>query len=251
MNIGVIGVGRLGLAYALVFEQQNFTVFASSYKKEYVDDLKLKKTSSIEPNIADMLSTSKNVHFTTDNYEVIQNCDLIYVMVATPSNSMGEYDVSAVMDVAHDMLNYPQDVSGKIFVIGSTVNPGPSQIVQDMLIDRGVHVVYSPTFVAQGTVVHDIQNPHTLSIGTENLEIAQKCREVFGAIVNKDTPIYDMKPITAEILKLVGNCKIIMTISFFNMIGQILLNQGLEKDINIACEYLNFVKIKSKFKFGF
>jgi UDP-glucose 6-dehydrogenase len=149
------------------------------------------------------------------------------------------------------VLTYPHDVSDKIFVIGSTVNPGTSQIVEEMLADKGIHVVYSPTFVAQGTVVHDIQNPHTLSIGTENLEIAQKCREVFGAIVNKDTPIYVMKPITAEILKLVGNCKTIMTISFFNMVGQILLNQDLAQDIDVACEYLNFVKIKSKFKFGF
>ena len=251
MNIGIIGVGRLGLAYALVFEQKKFTVFASSYKKDYVDNLKLRKTDTSEPGIEDMLTTAKNIHFTIDNHEIIDNCNLIYVMVATPSTPRGDYDVSAVIDVATDMLNHSNDIAGKILVIGSTVNPGTCQIVQDILADRGVHVVYSPTFVAQGTVVRDIQNPHTLSIGTDNLDVARRCQEVFNTIIKDNTPIYIMNPETAEILKLAGNCRAIMNISFFNMIGQVLLNSGLEKDMNIAAEYLNFIKIDHKFKFGF
>jgi nucleotide sugar dehydrogenase len=251
MNIGIIGVGRLGLAYALVFEQKKFTVFASSYKKDYVDNLKLRKTDTPEPGIADMLTTAKNIHFTIDNHEIIDNCNLIYVMVATPSTPKGDYDVSAVIDVANDILNHPNDVAGKILVIGSTVNPGTCQQVQDLLDSRGVHVAYSPTFVAQGTVVRDIQNPHTLSIGTTNQNVARQCQEVFSTIIDDNTPIYIMNPVTAEILKLAGNCRAIMNISFFNMIGQVLLNCGLEKDMNTAAEYLNFIKINHKFKFGF
>ena len=251
MNIGIIGVGRLGLAYALVFEQKKFTVFASSYKKDYVDNLKLRKTDTPEPEIADMLAAAENINFTIDNHEIINNCNLIYVMVATPSTDKGDYDVSAVIDVAKDMLNHANDIAGKILVIGSTVNPGTCQLVQDLLVDRGVHVVYSPTFVAQGTVVRDIQNPHTLSLGTDNLEVARQCQEVFSTIVADDTPIYVMHSVTAEILKLAGNCRAIMNISFSNMIGQVLLNCGLDKDMNTAAEYLNFVKRDQKTKFGF
>ena len=39
MNIGIIGVGKLGLSYALVFEKQGLAVYASSYKQEYVEEL--------------------------------------------------------------------------------------------------------------------------------------------------------------------------------------------------------------------
>ena len=67
MNIGLIGVGRLGLAYALLFEKAGFNVIASSYKKDYVDALTLKQTDSIEPGIAELLQESKNIKFTTDN----------------------------------------------------------------------------------------------------------------------------------------------------------------------------------------
>jgi UDPglucose 6-dehydrogenase len=251
MNIGIIGVGRLGLAYALVFEQKKFTVFASSYKKDYVDNLKLRKTDTPEPGVANMLSTAKNIQFTIDNHEIIDNCNFIYVMVATPSTPQGDYDVSAVIDVATDILNHPNDVAGKILVIGSTVNPGTCQIVQDMLASRGVHIVYSPTFVAQGTVLRDIQDPHTLSIGTDNLDVAHQCQEVFKTIIEDNTPIFIMSPTTAEILKLAGNCRATMLISFFNMVGQILLNCNLKKDLAIAAEYLSFVKLGQKYKFGF
>lgn len=251
MNIGIIGVGRLGLAYALVFEKQNFTVFASSYKEDYVNDLQQKKTDAVEPGVAELLASATNIHFTVDNHEIINQCDLIYIMVATPSTPDGDYDVSAVFDVANDLLNHPTDIAGKILVIGSTVNPGTTDKVQNMLDCRGVHVVYSPTFVAQGTVLKNIQDPHTLSIGTTNPTVAQTCREVFSKIIADNTPIYVMKPTTAEILKLSGNCRAIMEISFFNMIGEVLLSQGLEEDLDTACSYLNFVKLSHKYKFGF
>jgi UDP-glucose 6-dehydrogenase len=142
-------------------------------------------------------------------------------------------------------------VSGKILVIGSTVNPGTCDTVQHMLACREVHVAYSPTFVAQGTVLADLVDPHTVSVGTENLAVADTCKKVFGSIIVQGTPIYVMKPMTAEILKLAGNCRATMEISYFNMIGQILLNQNLEQDLDTACLYLNFVKKTARFKFGF
>lgn len=251
MNIGIIGVGRLGLAYALVFEKKGFTVFASSYKQDYVENLQQKKLNTLEPNIEEMLKASKNIQFTVDNHKIINNCDIIYVMVATPSMPAGDYDVSAVMEVANDFVNHPTDITGKILIVGSTVNPGTCEKIQAMLDKVGVDVVYSPTFVAQGTVVRDIQSPHSLSIGTTNSEVAQQCQDVFSKIVKDDTPIYVVNPLTAEILKLAGNCKAIMQISYFNMIGQILLNRGLEEDLDSACSYLNFIKLKNHFSFGF
>lgn len=251
MNIGIIGVGRLGLAYALVFEQKGFNVFASSYKQDYVENLQQKKIDTVEPGIADMLSSAKNIYFTVDNHEIINKCDMIYVMVATPSNPAGDYDVSAVMEVVNDMAIHPTDVAGKILIVGSTVNPGTCEKIQEQLQSRGVDVVYSPTFVAQGTVIRDIQNPHSLSIGTTNHAVAKQCQDVFSKIVANDTPIFIFNPLTAEILKLAGNCKATMQISYFNMIGQILLDRGLQDDLDNACSYLNFVKLKNMFSFGF
>ena len=251
MNIGIVGVGRLGIAYALVMERQGFNVLASSYKADYVDLLKKKTIDSDEPGIRSMLSASKNIHFTVDNHEIIDSCELIYVMVATPSTSNGDYDVSAVHDVANDFLTHSGNIKNKILVIGSTVNPGTCVELQTLLDPVGVHVVYCPTFVAQGSVLNDIADPHTLSLGTSNTEIANRCKEVFSKLVTPNTPIYQMHSTTAEILKLAGNCRATMEISYFNLVGQILINSGVSDDINTANKYLNFIKKDQRWKFGF
>jgi len=250
-NIGIIGVGRLGLAYALVFEKNGFNVIASSYRQDYVEDLQNRKSDSVEPGMREALTNAKNIRFTTDNHDVIKNCDIVYVMVATPSTSSGDYDMSAVWQVAKDYADHPESIQNKILIIGSTVNPGVTEKVQACLRSRGTHVVYAPTFVAQGTVLRDIVDPHTISIGTEDLVVFKKCKEIFLSIIKDNTPIYRMKSRTAEILKLAGNCRSTMIISYFNMIGQILLSQDLADDLETANKYLNFVKKNHQLRFGF
>jgi nucleotide sugar dehydrogenase len=250
-NIGIIGVGKLGLPYALTFEQAGFNVYASSYRSDYVKELTDKTFTTTEPGVNDMLNSAVNIKFTTDNHEVISNCDIIYVMVATPSTPQGDYDVSAVTQVAQDYLTHPHSVAGKILIVGSTVNPGDCKKLQEALDPVGVHVVYSPTFVAQGRVLEMIKDPRTLSIGTNLDSVYQRCYDLFVKIVNSNTEIFQLDPTSAEILKLAGNARATMLISFFNSIGQLLIKQGLEKDLAAASLYLNFIKEQERWKFGF
>lgn len=253
-NIGIIGVGKLGLVYALVFEQKNLDahVWASSYKQEYVDDLQRKVTDSVEPGVADMLSASQRITFTTDNHEVIDNCDMIYVMVATPSLPEGNYDVSAVEAVIEDFAQHRTLVSGKVLVIGSTVNPGDCVRFQTRLAPLGVCVVYSPTFAAQGSVMHDVANPIEIAFGTTDQTIAQRCERAFAAIIPPGTPVYHMHPTTVEIMKLMGNCYVTTRINFYNLMGQLLVSAGLDHEIEKATQYLCDLGIrKNNLKFGF
>jgi nucleotide sugar dehydrogenase len=253
MNIGVLGVGKLGLVYALSFERHGATVYASSYKQEYVESLQQKNISNItEPCIADLLTNSKNIKFTIDNHEVIKNCDIMYVMVATPSLPDGSYDISAIHEVAQDIVDHPESVDNKILIVGSTVNPGDCADLQRIVAARNVHVVYSPTFAAQGTVLHDIENPVALLLGTTNNTVAEQCRQVFARIIPQDTPIHRVDSTSGEILKIASNCYGTMRINYFNLIGQILIKSGLEQDIDKADRYLSGVdRRKGNMRFGF
>ena len=253
MNIGILGVGKLGLVYALSFERNGATVYASSYKQEYVESLQSKDTSNItEPQIADLLTASKNITFTVDNHEVIKNCDIMYVMVATPSLPNGSYDTTAIHEVATDILNHPGPVDNKILIVGSTVNPGDCAEFQRIVGARNVHVVYSPTFAAQGSVLRDIENPVALLLGTENDAVAVKCRSVFAQIIPADTPVHQLTSTTGEILKIAANCYGTMRINFFNMVGQILIKSGLDRDLEKANSYLSGVdRRKGNLRFGF
>jgi UDPglucose 6-dehydrogenase len=252
MNVGIIGVGKLGLVYALSFERHGLNVYASSYKKEYVESLQKRETNITEPDVAEMLEASKNIVFTVDNHEVIKNCDIMYVMVATPSLPEGNYDVTAVQEVINDIINHPESVENKILIVGSTVNPGDCDNFQKMVASRGVHVVYSPTFAAQGSVRHDIENPVSLLLGTTDNEVAEKCRSLFFHIMPDTTPIHQLHPTSGEIMKIAANCYATMRISYFNILGQLLINSGMGQDVAKANQYLSDVNNKKgNLRFGF
>ena len=253
MNIGILGVGKLGLVYALSFQRHGMTVWASSYKQEYVESLQARRTDTItEPHVADLLTVSKNITFTVDNHSVISNCDIMYVMVATPSLPNGSYDTTAIHEVARDILNHTGPVDNKILVIGSTVNPGDCAEFQRIVGPRNVHVVYSPTFAAQGTVLRDIENPVALLLGTDDHAVAERCRGVFTNIIPEDTPVHVLSSTTGEILKIAANCYGTMRINYFNMVGQILIQSGLEHDLEKANSYLSGVdRRKGNLRFGF
>jgi nucleotide sugar dehydrogenase len=244
MNIGVIGVGKLGLAYALVLEQKGFSVIASSYKADYVDQLKNKTINTPEPGINELLSNSQ-IDFTVDNHYVIDKCDFIYIMVATPSNPEGDYDVTAVKEVAKDFVKHTGPVEGKIVVVGSTVNPGTCEELQKILDPLKVHVVYCPTFVAQGSVIRDMMNPHALLIGTTNKLVANICQDVFVKVCKEGTPVCVMSPKAAEVMKIAGNCKATMNITYANSIGQIMAQSDLNDELESATKFLSLVKATS------
>ena len=85
MKIGVIGAGRLGICFALLCEQAGYDVLVSDIREDYVKDLNQKKIQTYEPEVEDLLRVSKNFRATTSNREVIDECDLIYTLVSTPS----------------------------------------------------------------------------------------------------------------------------------------------------------------------
>lgn len=84
-----------------------------------------------------------------------------------------------------------------------------------------VALLYSPEFIALGTVVHNLRNPDMTLIGCNN----SKDAEEFLAIMNRVTqgkPKNQILSLTeAEIVKLMVNCFVTMKISFANFIGEL------------------------------
>ena len=203
-KIGIIGIGKLGLCYALCFEEAGFDVCGSSNNKKYIKNLQDKTFSTVEPNVNEMLQKSVNIRFTSDNHEVINHCDTVYLMVATPSTAEGNYDLRAIKAVVQDYLNYPGDLTDKILIVGSTVNPGDCDEIQSILQSKGVKVVYSPTLVAQGEVIRLIRNPDTIYVGTDDNVAGDLCEKLFSQLTTNKVIVNRLKRKSAEIVKLAG-----------------------------------------------
>ena len=250
MKIGIIGAGRLGICFALLCEQAGYDVLVSDIREDYVNDLNAKKISTNEPEVEDLLRISKNFRATTNNKEVIEECDLIYTLVATPSLEDGSYDVSAVWDVVEDLKDVTKK---KYFVVGCTTNPGDCDAFQKYL-PRNVHVMYNPEFIAQGSIISDLKQADMVLLGVDpTLEdhVVKDIKTLYQKIQTTRAIVSVMSPKSAEITKIAVNCFLTTKISYANMLGDVLHKSGcgdettavlraIGTDSRIGGKYLNY-----------
>jgi len=234
MKIGVIGVGRLGICFALLLDRAGHDVMASDIRTNYVAALNRGEIQTQEPNVADLLANKKNIQFTTDTRAVIQHSDVIYVMVATPSAADGSYDISAVDRVVQDIADCEFDISGKILVIGCTTNPGDCQRVQDRLRGQHISVLYNPEFIAQGSIIRDLQHADMVLIGGEDPGVISAYQLLYDDIQVIRPNVHAMSLTAAELVKIATNCFLTTKISYANMLGEVLIRSGLDNDVDRA-----------------
>lgn len=235
MTIGVIGAGRLGICFALLLEKAGFTVTASDVREDYINSLRNKKIDTHEPEVQDLLSQSKKIAFKLGNDEVIEECDILYTLVATPSLPDGSYDVSAVWRVISDIQESADrglDVRGKTLVVGCTTNPGDCELFQKQLEPYGVDVFYNPEFIAQGSIIKDLQNADMVLVGGPEGVIRSVIERIYNKIQVTEPKIYFMSTTAAELVKLAVNCFLTTKISYANMVGEVMTLAGLEDEID-------------------
>ena len=266
MKIGLIGAGRLGLCLALLIEDTGYHVLASDIRPDYVKDLNEKKYNGSEPDVNYYLEKANNIHFTTDNIRVISECDIIFTLVATPSLEDGSYDVSSVWKVVEDFKTAAKEteVFNKSLVIGCTTNPGDcDQIYEELSLNPdtfGVNVFYNPEFIAQGTIIKDLQNADTVLICgdkfiTEHLHVTV-LKQIYKQIqfgYNFNPSLHYMSTKAGEIVKIAINTFLTTKISYANTIGQVLALSDLDDEIDSVLEAIgNDSRIGNKYlKFGF
>ena len=266
MKIGLIGAGRLGLCLALLIEDTGYDVLASDIRPDYVKDLNEKKYNGSEPDINHYLEKANNIHFTTDNIRVISECDIIFTLVATPSLEDGSYDVSSVWKVVEDFKTAAKEteVFNKSLVIGCTTNPGDcDQIYEELSLNPdtfGVNVFYNPEFIAEGTIIKDLQNADTVLICGEkyinehkHVTILKKIYKQIQFGYNFNPSIHYMSAKAGEIVKIAINTFLTTKISYANTIGQVLALSDLDDEIDSVLEAIgNDSRIGKKYlKFGF
>jgi UDPglucose 6-dehydrogenase len=253
MKIGVIGAGRLGICFALLLEKAGYEVLVSDVREDYVNGLNDRVIKTNEPQVSDLLDDAVNFKATIDNKEVIRECDLIYTLVATPSLPDGSYDVSAVWQVINDIQELDEPVRGKTFVVGCTTNPGDCENFQKQLDALGVDVFYNPEFIAQGTIVRDLQYADMVLVGGNSEKTKSLISEIYNKIQVSEPKINFMSLTASEIVKLAINCYLTTKISYANMVGEVLTKSGLGGEIGSVLSAIgNDTRIGNKFlKYGY
>jgi UDPglucose 6-dehydrogenase len=215
INVGFIGLGKLGLDCA--------EVFASKYQVRGYD---------IYPRTSDSVKVC-NIQ------ETVNDSDWIFIAVPTPHEE--GYDGSvpsshkepkdfgheAVLD-AIDKINKHANTSKKIVLI-STVLPGTTRRHFVSRLDPKHQFLYNPYLIAMGSVKWDMVNPEMIMIGTEDGNpntLAQELIEIYRPLM-QNSPRYEIGTWDeCEAIKIFYNTFISAKVGLANMIQDFAMRIG-------------------------
>jgi UDP-N-acetyl-D-glucosamine dehydrogenase len=154
-EVGVIGMGYVGLPLALLFARQGFPTTGFD-----IDPEKVKRLQQGESYIHHIASASigaeiEQKHFrATDCFEGLREMDAILVCVPTPLDDHREPDLSYVRNTAEEAIQ-PHLRPGQLVVLESTTYPGTTEEVLLPILQRsGLRCPVAP-YVTDGEVVSD------------------------------------------------------------------------------------------------
>jgi UDPglucose 6-dehydrogenase len=228
-SISVIGVGKLGLCFALNLEKVGYRVDGYDINKDYLNSLQNKTFISEEPGVTELLKNSSNLHL-YDELEKVLNNNLIFIIVHTPSLPNGKYDHQYIESLKEKLISLGAQKTTKHLVINCTTFPGYCDELQKDLKDYNYTVSYNPEFIAQGSILRDQVNADTVLIGEATPTVGNLIENIYRDHCISNPRICRMDRLSAEITKLSLNCFLTTKISFANMIGDISNKVGGETD---------------------
>ena len=207
VNIGFIGLGKLGLDSAEVFAE-HYTV------RGY--DIEPRRSSTVK--IADISA-------------VVKHSDWIFIAVPTPHDAgydgscpsshmpPRDFGYDAVID-AINMINHHAD-SAKRVVLISTVLPGTVRRDLAPRLDTQHDLIYNPYLIAMGSVKWDMVHPEMVMIGTDRADrgsLTQSLVELYRPMMRND-PRYEIGTWEeCEAIKIFYNTFISAKLGLVNMI---------------------------------
>jgi nucleotide sugar dehydrogenase len=225
-NITVIGIGKLGLGFALLLERSGYNVLGIDIFPEYVKKINEKTIQFTEPQYNDLLLNSQNLKATTDLQEGLDHSDIIFIIVQTPNGGGSRFYDHTILSNLLERINTLKP-KNKNIIIGCTVMPNYIRQIGKTLISdcENTTLCYNPEFVAQGDIVRGFENPDIILFGLENKDQSEDLKNRIKGIydkMTKNTPKYCfMTPTEAEIVKISLNGFITTKISFANMISDL------------------------------
>ncbi|MEY3443611.1 MAG: hypothetical protein RLZZ519_1892 [Bacteroidota bacterium] len=234
-HIGVIGIGKLGLCFALNLERVGYRVTGLDMHAGYVDQVNGKTLQSFEPQVEEMLRNSRNFVATTDwNALLVPEIELLFIVVATPSLPEAGYDHTQVDAVLDRLAAAGRSQANRHLVVMCTTMPGYCDTVAPKMAALNYTLSYNPEFIAQGTIIRDQQQPDQVLIGEGSTEAGDAIVEVYRQMCINQPTFCRMSRISAEIAKLATNCFLTTKISFANSIGDLATKVGGEPEKILA-----------------
>jgi UDPglucose 6-dehydrogenase len=211
-----------------------------------------------EPGLAAVVAEARNrnLFFSTDVEKAIDEAQVIFISVNTPTKTYGKgkgmaADLKYIELCARQIAKVAK--TDKIVVEKSTLPVRTAEAIKSILDNTGngvqFQILSNPEFLAEGTAVDDLLNPDRILIGgdssKEGQEAMQSLVEVYANWVSTDK-ILTTNVWSSELSKLTANAFLAQRISSINAMSELCEKTGA--DVNEVARAIGMdSRIGSKF----
>jgi UDPglucose 6-dehydrogenase len=247
-KIAVIGTGYVGLVTGTCLADLGVKVTCVDVDKEKIEKLKKGIIPIFEDDLEEIVKKNvkaKTLCFTTDTKKAVEENEVIFIAVGTPSLPDGSVNLDYVKTVADEI---GQAINGyKVIVNKSTVPIGTGDLVSRIIkkyYSGSFDVASNPEFLREGTAVWDFMNPDRIVLGLDSKKAGEKMLDLYKDF---DCPklVTDIK--TAEMIKYASNAYLATSISFINSIANICEQIGA--DVTEVAEGMRLDKRIGRYSF--
>lgn len=237
-NICCIGAGYVGgpTMSVLAFKNPNIKVTVVDINQQRINswnDENLNDLPIYEPGLKEIVNEArgKNLFFSTDVEKAIDEADMIFISVNTPTKTYGKgkgmaADLKYIELCARQIAEVAK--TDKIVVEKSTLPVRTAQAIKDILDNTGngvkFQILSNPEFLAEGTAVQDLINPDRVLIGgeesAEGKVAMQSLVDIYATWIPKDN-ILTTNVWSSELSKLVANAFLAQRVSSINAISEL------------------------------
>ena len=245
-KICCIGAGYVGGPTMAIIAQKNpqikITVVDASSRRIEAWNGPFEKLPIYEPGLPDVVKETrgKNLFFLTDIPNAIDQAQIIFMAVNTPTKVEGEgagmaADLSYIEACAEDIAKYSK--SDKIIVEKSTVPIRTAEKIKEILKKNSskIHfeILSNPEVLAEGTAINDMKSPDRVLIGGDETESGQKAVKILVDIYQNWIPrekILTTNVWSSELAKLASNAMLAQRISSINSLSALCEKTGANID---------------------
>jgi UDP-N-acetyl-D-glucosamine dehydrogenase len=228
VNIGVIGLGYVGLSLAVEFAKAGLHVTGIEIDPDKVARLQAGESyvQDVKPyEVKGLIADGKLI--VVNDYGVLNDLDAVSICVPTPLSKTKDPDISYIATATKEIVTYLHP--GQLIVLESTTYPGTTDEVilpelqkTGLEVGREFFVAFSPERIDPGNSQYRTHNTPKI-IGGVTAQCAQVAKALYELAINHVVLVSSAR--TAEMVKLLENT--------FRAV-----NIGLVNEVALMCDRL-------------
>ncbi len=241
MKLCMIGTGYVGLVSGVCFADLGNDVICVDNNVDKINLLKKGKIPIYEPGLSELVIKNfknKKLNFSTDLKKSINESDIIFICVGTPTKKGGSSaDLSQIYKVAKEISSSINKF--KIIITKSTVPVTTGDEIEKILSKKNskkkFSVVSNPEFLREGEAIRDFVYPDRVVIGTNDKKAGRILKNLYSPLISKGASYLQTSRRAAELIKYASNAFLATKITFINEIANLCEKTNINvEDISIG-----------------